>query len=90
MAKRDKEEGIFGDPASFPEPGDTVRTSADAETIPVKTEDGRDTEAAVFRPKTTVVRKSEPEKRLDETVPGGRYRTPDGRYVDADGRPIKE
>ena len=29
-------------------------------------------------------------KRLDETVPGGRYRTADGRMVNANGEPIKD
>jgi hypothetical protein len=29
-------------------------------------------------------------KKLDETVPGGRYKTPDGRTVNANGEPIDE
>ena len=29
------------------------------------------------------------EKRLDETVPGGRYRREDGTLVDANGAPLK-
>ena len=29
-------------------------------------------------------------QRLDQTVPGGRYRTADGRMVNANGEPIKD
>lgn len=27
-------------------------------------------------------------KKLDETVPGGRYKTADGRFVDANNKPL--
>jgi hypothetical protein len=33
--------------------------------------------------------KEEP-KKLDETMPGGKYKTPDGRTVNANGEPIDE
>jgi hypothetical protein len=33
--------------------------------------------------------KEEP-KKLDETIPGGRYKTPDGRTVNANNEPIDE
>jgi hypothetical protein len=32
----------------------------------------------------------EPEKKLDETIPGGKYKTPDGRLVNANGEVIDE
>ena len=33
---------------------------------------------------------AEEAKKLDETIPGGKYKTPDGRLVNANGEPIDE
>jgi hypothetical protein len=39
-------------------------------------------------PKSEIAAVSEQPKRLDETIPGGRYQTADGRFVNANGEEI--